>query len=116
MKSLAVLLGDDVPVFLSCLGVIQIALFSLTAFRANMSALFWVLGVGAWSLNVLYHILALNLNDPKSGGRIFKANIMLGLYFTVVAVAELMVTRVLGWDNSKYTQLLQEKTGLIGLA
>lgn len=110
------LLGDDVPVFLGYLGAIQIALFSLTAFRANMSALFWVLGIGAWTLNVPYHILALNINDPRSGGRIFKANIMLGLYFTVVAVAELMVIRVLGRDNLKYMQLLQGVSSGVGLA
>lgn len=59
-----------------------------------MSMIFWVFGLGVWAVNIPWHLLSLDLKDRKSGGKIFKANIMLGLYMTIVTVIELMVTRV----------------------
>lgn len=59
-----------------------------------MSAIFWVLGVGVWALNIPWHLFSLDLQDRKSGGRIFKANIKLGLYMTAITVIELFITRV----------------------
>ncbi len=56
--------------------------------------IFWVFGLGVWAVNIPWHLLSLDLKDRKSGGKIFKANIMLGLYMTIVTVIELMVTRV----------------------
>lgn len=59
-----------------------------------MSAIFWVLGVGVWAVNIPWHLFSLDLQDRTSGGRIFKANIKLGLYMTAVTVIELFITRV----------------------
>lgn len=96
--------------FQTYLGLIQLGFLSVTAVRSGMSALFWVLGICVWAINVPYHVLSLDLNDKKSGGRIFKANITLGLYLTVVAVAELCTTRVFGWHNDTYKAVL----GILG--
>jgi hypothetical protein len=71
-----------------------VAFFAATAWKANMSSIFWVFGLGVWAANLPWHVLSLDMGDRKSGGRIFKANIMLGLYMTVVALVELAVTRV----------------------
>ena len=94
VKSLAIFLGDKAWIFLAGLGLLQVAFFAVTAFRANLSYIFWVFGLGVWALNLPWHVLSLNLDDRKSGGRIFKRNIMLGLYMTGIALAELITTRV----------------------
>jgi len=100
VKSLAVLLGNKVQIFLGSLGVAQVTFFVVTAQRANMSVIFWVFGVGVWALNIPYHVLSLDLNDRKSGGRIFKANIFLGLYMTIVTIVELFAVRVYGFSSA----------------
>lgn len=94
VKSLAVLMGDHVKILLSVLAAMQVVLFALTAMEAHMSLIFWILGVGVWTVNLLWHILSLDNRDRKSGGRIFKANIKLGLHLTVVSVVELVFNRV----------------------
>ncbi|EKG10426.1 UbiA prenyltransferase family [Macrophomina phaseolina MS6] len=94
VKSLAVLLGDRAHIFLAFLGILQVAFFVLTGLRAQMSLVFWVLGLGVWTANVIWHVASLDLNDRKSGGKIFKANIMLGLYMTGISVLELAVSRL----------------------
>lgn len=94
MKSLAVLLGDRTWIFLTALGLLQIVFFAMMALKANMSFIFWVFGLGVWTLNLPWHVLSLDMNDRKSGGKIFKANIMLGLYMTGIALLELFITRV----------------------
>jgi hypothetical protein len=83
--------------------VAQVAFFVLTAMRANMSAIFWVFGVGVWALNIPYHLLSLDLNDRKSGGRIFKANILLGIYMAVVSIVELFAVRVYDLPSAKFS-------------
>lgn len=94
VKSLAVLLGDRAHIFLAFLGILQVVFFVMTGLRAQMSLVFWVLGLGVWTVNVIWHVAALDLNDRKSGGKIFKANIMLGLYMTGISVLELAVSRL----------------------
>ncbi|KAL1602686.1 hypothetical protein SLS60_006106 [Paraconiothyrium brasiliense] len=94
VKSLAVLLGEHVHFFLAFLGLLQVGFFTLTGWRAQMSPVFWVLGLGVWAVNVIWHVASLDLNDRKSGGKIFKANIMLGLYMTGISVLELAVSRL----------------------
>lgn len=94
VKSLAVLLGSQAWVFLAFLGVLQVGFFAMTALKANMSGIFWVLGLGVWTLNIPWHILSLDSADPKSGGKVFKANIMLGLYMTAIVLVEVFATRV----------------------
>lgn len=94
VKSLAVLLGDRAHIFLAFLGILQIVFFVMTGLRAQMSLVFWVLGLGVWTVNVIWHVASLDLNDRKSGGKIFKANIMLGLYMTGISVLELAVSRL----------------------
>jgi len=59
-----------------------------------MSLIFWVFGVGFWAGNIPWHLLLLDVLDRKSGGRVFKANIILGLYMTVVALVELLAAHV----------------------
>lgn len=66
----------------------------MTALRANMSFVFWVFGITVWAANMPWHVLSLDVKDRKSGGKIFKANILLGLYMTGVALVELVATRV----------------------
>ncbi|KAJ6142505.1 UbiA-like prenyltransferase [Penicillium samsonianum] len=94
VKSLAVLMGKNVQILLAVLGALQVLLFAVTALRADMSLIFWVLGLGVWMVNVPWHILSLDLKDRHSGGRIFKSNIKLGLYLTGVSLLELFVVRV----------------------
>ena len=94
IQSLAVLLGDRAWVFLMFLGLAQVAFFAVTALHANMSLIFWVFGVGVWAVNLAWHVMALDLTDSKSGGKIFRANIMLGLYMTVVGLIDLIITRI----------------------
>lgn len=45
-------------------------------------------------MNITWHVMSLDKEDRNSGGRIFKANIMLGLYMTAITLVELLVTRV----------------------
>ncbi|KAK6008857.1 hypothetical protein QM012_000760 [Aureobasidium pullulans] len=94
VKSLAVLMGKHVWILLSGLGVLQIALLGVTAAHADLSPVFWVFGVGVWTLSVPRHIVSFDIGDRKSGGRIFRANIKLGLYLTGVSLAELLFMRV----------------------
>lgn len=94
VKPLVVVLGEKTWVLVTVLGLLQIALFVLTAFMAHLSYFFWVFGVGVWALNIPWHLRSLDMREGASGGRIFRANIMLGLYMTVVAVLEMLTTRV----------------------
>ena len=59
-----------------------------------MSMMFWVFGLGVWAVNLPWHVFSLDAENPKSGGKVFKANIMLGLYMTAIALIELLITRV----------------------
>ena len=94
VKGMAVWLGDETRPFLACLGLLQVLFFSLTALKAHMSSIFWVFGLGVWSINLPWHLSSLDPMDRKAGGRIFKRNIMLGLYMTGIALVELFITRV----------------------
>lgn len=66
----------------------------MTALKANMSVIFWVFGLGVWTVNLPWHVLSLDIAKPESGGKVFKANIMLGLYMTAIVLVELVATRV----------------------
>lgn len=88
------LLGDQAWILLAFLAILQVAFFAVTALKAHMSLIFWVFGLGVWALNMPWHVLSLDMRDRKSGGKIFKRNIMLGLYMTGIALVELAVTRV----------------------
>lgn len=74
--------------------MLQVGFFAVTALKANMSIIFWVFGLGVWTVNIPWHVLSLDPRNRNSGGKIFKANIMLGLYMTAIALVELLVTRV----------------------
>ena len=87
-------LGSRAWILLAFLGLLQVAFFAMTALKANMSVIFWVFGLGVWAVSLPWHVLSLDMANPKSGGKIFKANIMLGLYMTAVMLIELIVTRV----------------------
>lgn len=94
VKGLAVLLGDHTAMFCAFLGLLQVFFFSVTALKAHMSTVFWVFGIGVWALNIPWHVISLDILDRKTGGKVFKRNIMLGLYMTGVALVELFITRV----------------------
>lgn len=106
VKSLAVLLGDRAHIFLAFLAILQVVFFVQTGLRAEMSLVFWVLGLGVWTLNLIWHVASLDLNDRKSGGKIFKANIMLGLYMTGISVLELAVSRLSLISLGQFSQSL----------
>lgn len=95
VKSLAVLLQNHMPLFLSVLGAIHMALLTMTARQANMSAIFWVFGICVWAFSIPYQISSLDRSNSKTGGKVFKMNIMLGLWVSLVAITELFVSRVL---------------------
>ncbi|KAF3935162.1 hypothetical protein ABW20_dc0107262 [Dactylellina cionopaga] len=102
VKSLAVLLQNKMHQFLGFLGAIQIALLSFTAQKANMSAVFWCLGVFVWGLNIPVQLFFLDLKKPKTGGKVFLMNILLGLWITVVAIVELWTTTVMHLDVNEF--------------
>jgi hypothetical protein len=79
---------------LSALGLMQVAFFAVTALRAHLSPIFWVLRLGVWTFSIPWHVMSSDLNDQNSGGDIFKANIKLGLHLTGVSLIELVFTRV----------------------
>jgi 4-hydroxybenzoate polyprenyltransferase len=110
--SMAVLLGDKVKLFLGTLGVLQVAFWAVAAHAARLSTFFWITGVGVWAANIPWHLKTLNLSDRNSGGKVFKANIMLGLYMSALTVVELALTRV---DWYGVLQVLQER-GLEGVS
>jgi 4-hydroxybenzoate polyprenyltransferase len=110
VKSLAVLLGGRIHVALAGLGLVQVICFVLTAAKADLSLIFWVLGISVWALNIPWHIISLDLNDRSSGGRIFKANIKLGLYMTGTSLVELAVTRVHFGSTVPYVKNLLSST------
>ena len=94
VKSIAVLLGEKTWMFLGALALLQVGFFAITALKANMSWIFWILGIGVWAVNLPWHVFSLDMSSRESGGKIFKANIMLGLYMTGIALVELLITRV----------------------
>lgn len=94
VKSLAVLMGDNIWLLLSALGALQVGFFAVTALRAHLSLVFWIAGLAVWAGSMPWHIWRLDLSDRGSGGRIFKDNIKLGLYLTLVTLIELGFTRV----------------------
>jgi 4-hydroxybenzoate polyprenyltransferase len=55
-KSLANLAGGNARILLSVLGMIQIIFFTLTAMKAQLSLIFWILGLGVWTLSIPWHI------------------------------------------------------------
>lgn len=101
VQSLAVALGGNLKVLLGALGLLQIVFFALTAISARLSVIFWLLGWMPWSASIPWHILSLDVKDRQSGGRIFRANIKLGLYMTGVTLLELSCTRVFISSSAK---------------
>jgi len=92
VKSLAVLLGDNLKLGLSVLGMLQIVFFTLVAIEAKVSALFWVAGVGVWAVCVPWSVMSLDLRDRNSGGKIFLRNAGLGIYASAVAAGEVWIS------------------------
>lgn len=110
VKSLAVLLEGKLPGFLAFLGGIQVAFFVVVALKGNMSLIFWLCGIAVWAANIPWHIMSLDTSDRQCGGRLFRANIMLGLYFSVVAILDLAITRV-DWANENVLEDLRLLVG-----
>ncbi|KAL7952722.1 UbiA prenyltransferase family [Trichoderma compactum] len=82
--SMAVLLGKKVKLLLGVLGMLQVLFWVVAAYTARLSTFFWFAGVGVWAMNIPYHLATLKLADRHSGGKVFKANIMLGLYMSAL--------------------------------
>ncbi|KAF2247320.1 hypothetical protein BU26DRAFT_566306 [Trematosphaeria pertusa] len=86
--------------FLAVVGVAIIILLSFGAISAGCSPVFWTFGVGTfgvgtWTCSILHQLYILDAEDPKSGGRVFGINIVLGFLVTVVATAK--VTIAVSW-------------------
>jgi len=95
VKSLAVWIGEHIHRCLAFLGTLVIGLLSLSAYRSNVSLVFWVFGIAVWAVTIPYNLKCLDLSDRNSGGRVFRQNISLGGYVSLVAVAELAVQTML---------------------
>lgn len=93
-KPLTILLGDHMWIFLAFLRLLQVLFLAVTALKDKISYVWWVLCLGVWALDIPWHVLSLDLNDRRSGAKISKANTMLGLYMTAVALVELLITQV----------------------
>ncbi|KAF3941745.1 hypothetical protein ABW19_dt0200455 [Dactylella cylindrospora] len=114
VKSLAVALQERSQIyqFLAFLGCLQTGLLAFTARHANMSIIFWSLGVLVWALNIPIQLSMLDVKKPKTGGIVFGMNILLGLWVTVVAIVELWVTTVLGFNINEY--IFEITSGTLG--
>jgi len=88
VKSLAIMLGDKLRLCLAILGLLQVILLVAAGVEASPSPFFWTFGIGVWTTSVLWSVLSLDLRDRRSGGRVFIVNIVLVIYFAVVAAGE----------------------------
>ncbi|CZR58545.1 uncharacterized protein PAC_08437 [Phialocephala subalpina] len=90
--TLAVTLKPRIHLYLSLLAFLQLLCLSVLGYRTQRSALFWILGVGVWAVNNIWHISGLRIVDGDwaagSGHTIFTRNIGLGLWLSVVEVLE----------------------------
>ncbi|CAG8979682.1 hypothetical protein HYALB_00003913 [Hymenoscyphus albidus] len=87
--SLAQFLGPNfIKPFLAVTGAVTIGLLGIAATRAQFTLLFWILGLGIWAASLPFQFNMLDLNDSKSGGKVFGFNIKLGLYISFIALTE----------------------------
>lgn len=94
--SLAQYLGKRyIKSFLSLTGIVIIMFLGFGAHNARCSLIFWTFGLGTWVCSFLYQLHILDADEPHSGGRVFGINIVLGLFVTVIATAE--VVMAVGW-------------------
>jgi 4-hydroxybenzoate polyprenyltransferase len=98
--SLAQFLGVKyIKPFLLGLNVIALGFLGLAAERSRCSLLLWILGIGLWAMSVPFQFLGLDPTKPGSGGKIFKFNITLGMYVTMVVLAEAWIECI--WKGSE---------------
>lgn len=87
--SLAQFLGPTfIKPFLGLAGTVTIGLLAIAATKAQFTLLFWILGLGIWAASLPFQFNMLDLNDSKSGGKVFGFNIKLGLYISLIALTE----------------------------
>ncbi|KAI5791971.1 UbiA prenyltransferase family-domain-containing protein [Geopyxis carbonaria] len=90
VKSLAVSLQGNVYFFLGVLGTMLISLLSFSSYVAKLSPIMWVGGILVWATSIIHQLkYTLDVKEPKSGGKVFGQNIMLGMYITGVSIVEL---------------------------
>ncbi|ORY19266.1 hypothetical protein BCR34DRAFT_552834 [Clohesyomyces aquaticus] len=65
--------------FLLVLGMAILILLGYGAIIAECSTIFWMFGIGTRARSIVYQPSILNVDDPRSGGRVFGINIVLGL-------------------------------------
>jgi hypothetical protein len=70
----------------------------IAAAICNMGVVFWVFGVGAWtpSMPVQLSLLDVRMGQESSGGIVFKFNIKLGIWVTVVLLCQLAIENGIG--------------------
>jgi len=91
--SLAVALGYYLKIFLGVLGVFILALLSLTAIYSRATMVFWTFGIGVWAATLPFQLNHLDVKRPKTGGTVFRFNIALGMYVSLVCCAELLSSK-----------------------
>lgn len=85
--------------FLGSLGMLQVALLAYTARQADVSLVFWVFGVVIWGASIPFQLATLDVKRPKTGGKVFLVNILMGMWVTMVSIFELWVgMKVKGLD------------------
>lgn len=53
----------------------------------------WVFGIGVWTWNILWHFILMDIHPSREAERrIFKRNLIVGLYMTGIFLADLLVT------------------------
>ena len=78
-------------VFQGFMGSLVVALLAAAAKNADASQFFWTFAVGAWALFIPAQLAVLDLKKPETGGWLFKANIVFGMYISAVTCVELVV-------------------------
>lgn len=88
--SLAQFLGVRyIKPFLLALNILSLLFLGLAAERSGCSPFLKTFGLGMWAVNIQYQLHNLDPKIPTSGGKISRFNVMLGMYVTVVMLAEI---------------------------
>lgn len=74
--------------FMLGLNLFVVASIYVAVWRSNSSSLVSMVGVGMWVGGVPLQVRMLDPDDAKSGGKVFRFNITLGLMFTVLLLGD----------------------------
>jgi 4-hydroxybenzoate polyprenyltransferase len=79
--------------FLLALNIFSLLFLGLAAERSGCSLFLKTFGLGMWAVNISYQLNSPDPRIPTSGKKIFRFNVMLGMYVTVVLLAEISIGR-----------------------